>query len=92
MKTIIVACGSGIATSTVITSKLTELMENNGIEHRIIQCSVNEIDTFVGQADLIVTSTLIQKEYPVPIVKALAYITTVGEEELSQKILNYLNS
>ena len=38
MKRIIVACGSGIATSTIISSHLSELLDQHHISYELIQC------------------------------------------------------
>ena len=40
---IVVACGSGVATSTVIASKVAQLLKNNGITADIIQCTIHEV-------------------------------------------------
>lgn len=47
MKTIVVACGSGIATSTVICEGLENLLKENGIAYNIIQCSITELKSYV---------------------------------------------
>ncbi|MDO4499753.1 MAG: PTS sugar transporter subunit IIB [Erysipelotrichaceae bacterium] len=90
MKTIIVACGSGIATSTIVNSKLSELLDSNGIEYSLIQCSINEIDSYVGEADLIISSMQIMKQYPIPKITGIAYLTGIGEDALNQQILDAL--
>lgn len=90
MKTIIVACGSGIATSTIISSKVSELLLQNHIDYRLIQCSLNEMDSYMNEADLIVSSMQIVKEIPIPKVLGMPYLTGLKEEELNQKILEIL--
>ncbi|MCI6703814.1 MAG: PTS sugar transporter subunit IIB [Erysipelotrichaceae bacterium] len=90
MKRIIVACGSGIATSTIVNSKLTELLQSHNIQFELIQCSINEIDSYVDNADLIVSSMQIMKTYPIPKITGIAYLTGVGEEALNQQILEIL--
>ena len=68
MKRIIVACGSGIATSTIISSHLSELLDQHHISYELIQCSLQEIDSYVDDADLIVTSMDLQKNFSIPTV------------------------
>lgn len=55
MKTIIIACGSGVATSTIISRKVKELLEKNHIQCNIIQTSIHTLDTYLNQADLVVS-------------------------------------
>lgn len=92
MKTIIIACGSGIATSTMIASKLEELLSENNISSELIQCSINEIDVYVNDADLIVSSMDIQREYPIPKVSGTSFLTSIGEKETAAKILEILKN
>lgn len=92
MKTIIIACGSGIATSTVVSDRLDDVLDDAGIEHEFIQCSVPEIDTYIDQADLIVTTITMEKEYEKPKINALSYLTGDGEEETTEKIIDLLQN
>lgn len=90
MKTILVVCGGGVATSTIICSRVDELLDEHGINHRLIQCSLNEMDSHIGEADLVVSSMRVFKKLPVPCVVGTAYISGVGEEETSKQILDVL--
>ena len=38
MKTVLVACGTAIATSTVVAKKIKRLCEQNNIEVKTVQC------------------------------------------------------
>ena len=90
MKTIIVACGSGIATSTIISSKVSELLLQNHISYRLIQCSLNEMDSYMKEADLIISSMQIVKDLPIPKLSGMPYLTGLKEEELNRNILEIL--
>lgn len=91
MKRIIVACGSGIATSTIISSHLSELLDQHHISYEFIQCSLQEIDSYVDDADLIVTSMDLQKNFSIPKVTAISFLTSIGAEETEKEILRVLN-
>lgn len=91
MKTIIVACGSGVATSTILTDKVRTLLNGHGISHRIIQVSLNEVSQYVDQGDLIVSSMRIYEELPIPKVLGVSYLTGVNEERTNQEILEALS-
>ena len=54
MKTVIIACGSGIATSTMISTRVDTLLDEHHIPHDIIQCSILEIENYESSADLII--------------------------------------
>lgn len=42
MKKIVVACGSGIATSTAVEAKVKDLLDNNGLsgQYTITKCAI----------------------------------------------------
>jgi galactitol PTS system EIIB component len=91
MKTVIIACGAGVATSTIITSNVEKLLKEHKIEYRIIQCSLREVKSFEDQGDLIVSSMPLQGNYKIPTVLGLPFITGMGMDEVKNRILSYLN-
>lgn len=91
MKRVIVACGSGIATSTMISMRIDELLNNHGIDHEIIQISINEIDSYEDHGDVIVSSTQLQKSYSIPTVLGIGFISGINAEEAEQKLLEILD-
>ena len=91
MKTIIIACGSGIATSTLLADSVIEFCESNGISVRVIQCSISEIDSYEMMGDLIVSSTSLSRSYSIPAVNGIGFITGMGLEEAQEEILKYLS-
>lgn len=91
MKTVIIACGSGIATSTMISMRIEDLLDRNHIDHEIIQCSINEIDSYVDKGDVIVSSTQLQNEYPIPTVMGIGLISGINAEEVENQIIEILS-
>ncbi len=90
---IVVACGSGVATSTVIAERVERLARENGFKVRIAQCSMNEVDSEARDAALVVTSLgRLKVAAKVPVVVAFSYITGVGGEATDQQILGILRS
>ncbi|WP_410513742.1 PTS sugar transporter subunit IIB [Paenibacillus sp. BR2-3] len=86
-KKILVACGAGIATSTVVNEALKSMCKENNIQAELIQCKITEVSSLADGADLLVSTTIANKEYPFPVINARAFLTGVGMEELKQKIL-----
>jgi len=89
-KKIVIACGTGIATSTVVADKVENICKKEGIDALITQCKVSELEAYVHGADLIVTTTVIGKKYDIPVINALPFITGIGEEEVLKKIAEEL--
>ncbi|HHV75185.1 MAG TPA: PTS sugar transporter subunit IIB [Thermoanaerobacterium sp.] len=89
-KTVIVACGTGIATSTVVAEKITEACKRENLHVNIIQCKVTEIKGYAENADLIVTTTILKDNFGKKSINALSLITGIGEEKVLEEIISEL--
>ncbi|MEY8445460.1 PTS galactitol transporter subunit IIB [Enterococcus ratti] len=89
-KRIIVACGGAIATSTVAANCIKELLKANGIEGEVKQTRITELDSEKEGADLIVTTAKVKKDFGVPMIHGIAFISGIGIEKLEQQILDVL--
>lgn len=90
-KTVIVSCGTGIATSTVAAKAIEEACKEAGIDVITKQCKGQEIPELLRQgADLIVTTSTMRFDPGIPVVKGLAFLTGVGKDEIVQEILDHL--
>lgn len=86
-KTILVACGTAIATSTVVAKAIEEALEDRGINVNIRQCKASEVPSMVNDADLIVTTTPVSVDQDIPVIHTLAFLTGIGKEEVIEKIV-----
>lgn len=89
-KKILVACGAGIATSTVVASRVENLIKDNKLDAQIEQCKITEVKSKQSGADLIVSTTILPTKYDIPAFIATAYISGIGMDKLDEKILNFL--
>jgi PTS system galactitol-specific IIB component len=89
-KRILVACGAGIATSTVVCDRVEKLVKENHIDATVTQCKIAEVASLQDNADLIISTTILPREYNIPAIKATAYISGIGTQKLDEKILSYL--
>ena len=90
-KKVLVVCGLGVATSTVVALAIEEEMKKRGLQVYTIQCKASEVFKHVDDVDLIVATTPVAGKYPVPVIHTLAFITGVGKEEVIEKIAQALN-
>lgn len=86
MKEIIVACGTGIATSTVVCVKIKEALQKAGVQAEVVQCKVAEIPSKIDDADLVVTTTSFTSD-KVPVIRAISFLTGIGVENDLKKII-----
>jgi PTS system galactitol-specific IIB component len=84
--TIIVSCGTAIATSTHVALKLKEFLGERGLSIHTIQCRVAEVPDYADQADLVVTTAQVPFDLPVPVINGLPFLTGVGLKEVIDSI------
>lgn len=88
---VIVACGGAVATSTMAAEEIKELCQENGIAVELVQCRVNEIETYMDGADLICTTARVDRTFgDIPVVHGMPFISGVGIDALREKILTVL--
>lgn len=90
MKKVIVACGGAVATSTVAANKIRELAKREGIPVEVSQCRVNELESKKDGIDLIVTTAKVKKDYGVPVIHGVAFVSGVNIAATEEKILDVL--
>ncbi|QVI35009.1 PTS galactitol transporter subunit IIB [Lacticaseibacillus chiayiensis] len=94
MKKIIVACGSGIATSTVARNALEEKLKAKGIDVTQVsmdQTSIPQLRSKADQFDLAITTAKFTEDIGVPVLNGLPFLTGVGEDQLVQKVIDILD-
>ena len=89
-KRILVACGTGIATSTVVAKAIEEALKERGIDVITRQCKAVEVRSLVDQSDLIVTTTQLPSNLGVPVIHTLAFLTGIGKEDAIEQIVEAL--
>lgn len=91
MKRILVACGNGIATSTVVATKVRQFLEEQGIQAETTQTKLMEVPGKVQGYDLLVTTGQFEGQTgDVPVVKGMPILTEIGADQTLQEILSYL--
>ncbi|HLR36198.1 MAG TPA: PTS sugar transporter subunit IIB [Tissierellales bacterium] len=90
MKKVIIACGAGLATSTMIREKIEDLLEENNIKCEIVQSTLNGIPSVSDNADLIITTMNVDEDYGVPLIQGSAFLTGINEDVVSDKVISIL--
>lgn len=91
MKKILVACGNGIATSTVVSSKIKTFLSGKGVDVTTNQTKLMEVPGKVKGYDLLVTTGQFDGQtHNVPIVKGMPILTGIGINETLEEIYNII--
>lgn len=93
MKKAIVACGGAVATSTMAAEEIKDLCADNNIDIEIVQCRVNEIDTYINEdVVFICTTAKVDRTFgELPLFHGMPFISGVGADALKEKMLTVLN-
>lgn len=91
-KKIYVACGGAVATSTVAAEKIRELCKKNGIDANVEQVQISQLGGVADNADLIVTTARVTRDYNVPVIHGIAFISGIGLEKTEAAILDVLQN
>lgn len=92
MKKILVACGNGIATSTVVASKIEEYLAENNVKAQIDKTKLLEVRSSGNDYDLVVTTGTFGGELNVPIINGMSLLTGINQEATLEEILETLNN
>ncbi|MGX7204554.1 PTS sugar transporter subunit IIB [Enterococcus pingfangensis] len=84
---VLVACGAGIATSTVVMKKVEELFAKNNLPVEITQIKISEAAGRQDSADMLISTTMLPTQYKIPAISAMAFLTGIGTEKIENQIL-----
>ena len=93
MKKILLACGSGICTSTAARKKVEEMLDANGYagQYKIVQCAIAEAKANCEKgADLLIATTVEPEGLPCPYVNGVPFLTSVGKALAEQQVLEVM--
>ncbi len=89
-KVVLVACGTAIATSTVVAKAIEEACKEAELKVVTRQCKASEVPTLAKDADLIVTTTPVSQTLGVPVIQGLAFLTGIGKDATLKQIIDAL--
>jgi PTS system galactitol-specific IIB component len=91
MKRIIVACGSGVATSQAVASKISRLLEDDNIKAAVDAVDIKSLDSVISQCDIYVSIVPTNKdEFKVPVLSGIPFLTGIGMDQEYEKLKELL--
>ncbi|MBC3797774.1 PTS sugar transporter subunit IIB [Acetobacterium tundrae] len=92
MKLVLVACGTALATSTVVARKIEQIAQENGIECKTVQARA--VDTFSKYQELhpdaIVCTCQLEGEIDAPIINGRAFLTGINLQSTIDQLIGIL--
>lgn len=92
MKTVIVACGSGVATSQTVASKVDRLLKGKGVEAKVEAVDLKSVDRYLRDACAYISITKVKKEYPIPVINGIAFLTGMGQDKELDRLIAAINA
>lgn len=90
MKKVIVACGSGVATSQMIADKVNRLLKERNVEAEVLAIDIKSLPEHIESSDAYIAIIQAGKEYSIPTVNGVAFLTGVGQKGELEKLIQIL--
>lgn len=91
----IIACGSGVATSTMARKKIEKGFEERGLKIEIIQCKIGELENLAKaqKPDFVVHTVVIPQglQFDCPVFSGVPFLTGVGLNKTLEEIINSIS-
>ncbi len=92
-KLVLVACGSGIASSTWVAEEVKKVIQANNLQAKVEKCIIGELPTLASRADIIITtSKYTGPEISVPVINGSSWLTGIGVEQANARLLELLKA
>lgn len=91
-KRVVVACGSGVATSQTVASKINRMLEDDGYNNVVVEAvDIKSLDSIIDSVDIYVTIVQASNKYDVPTINGIKFLTGMGMDEEYEKLKDYLD-
>ncbi len=89
---VIVACGSGVATSQTVASKVTRLLKEAKVDATVEAVDLKSVDRYLNGAAAYITIVREKKERSIPTINGIAFLTGVGQDQEFQKLVDAIKA
>jgi PTS system galactitol-specific IIB component len=84
---VIVACGSGVATSQTVASKVNRMLKEKKVDALVEAVDLKSVDRYMDGSAAYITIVKNAKEYPIPVINGIAFLTGMGKDQEFDKLL-----
>ena len=83
---VLVACGSGVATSTIAQEAIKEIAKNAGVNIRIFKGTITEVPTKQKDVDIVFTTANYRKPLEKPYLSVFGLVSGVNKAMTEKKV------
>ena len=88
---ILVACGSGIASSSVAAEEVKKICGEAGIPVNVHKGTVQTIQSSAKNMDIVMTTSNYRGHLDCPLIKVFGLISGIGKDQVSKTIIDTCN-
>lgn len=89
-KTILIVCGTGVASSAIMNNAVQDMLRRNKLDSRVILCRYSQLKNYLPQADLVIASLCPPEKLERPVILGTGFLTGQGVDQLEADILRQL--
>lgn len=89
---VVVACGSGVATSEMVAAKVSLLIEAAGERADVVAVEMSQLDEALEGADAYVAVVKTDGSYDVPVINGVAFVTGMNQDEELARLLEIVRA
>lgn len=89
---VIVACGSGVATSQTVASKVNRMLKEAKIAAEVEAVDLKSVDRHLTNAAAYITIVREAKERDIPMINGIAFLTGMGQDAEFAKLVDAINA
>lgn len=89
---VVVACGSGVATSATVANKIKKLFAADGIDADVKAVAVEDLASEIADADAYVAVVKPEGNFDVPVINGVAFLTGMNQDEEYARLVEIVKS
>lgn len=88
MKKLLIMCGTGIATSTVVMGKVKSWLEDNNLQGQVklYQSKISEELSRIDDYDVIISTTIVPDNIKSKVIDGVPLLTGIGTEAMYEQV------
>lgn len=87
---VLVSCGAGMATSTIVAEEVKEMMHDNKIQGTVTKCNTLALKDSIEGKDVVFLTTMYQLPENVKWANVSALISGINEDQCREKMIKLM--
>lgn len=91
---VVIACATGMATSTMAATKLTRELAKRGVDAKVTKGNITDLAALVkhGKPDFVVCTAVTKMDLGVPVFNGVPLLSNKGVEEFYKEIMDLIDT